>query len=126
MEIIRKTKSVKLILNQFEKRDSAISTVDLIEKLNSEINKTTVYRILDKLEYSGVLHSFLGLNGIRWYAKCKNCSTSHHSDLHPHFQCTSCGKVDCLDIKITMPTIPNREVTSSQFLLQGKCERCSS
>ncbi|AXT20249.1 transcriptional regulator [Flavobacteriaceae bacterium AU392] len=124
MGIIRKTKSVEALLKEFQKGSSAISAIDLIKRLSHKLNKTTVYRILEKLEDDGVLHSFLGKNGIKWYAKCNGCSTSGHIDTHPHFQCLNCGKVDCLTIDVQIPKILNREVTVSQVLIQGKCENC--
>ncbi|MGI9531261.1 Fur family transcriptional regulator, partial [Lutimonas sp.] len=94
------------------------------ENLGSQFNKTTIYRVLDKLEDDGVLHSFLGNNGLKWYAKCHDCSANKHNDLHPHFQCLDCGKVDCLSVKVTLPKIPNRKIEVSQLLIQGKCEEC--
>ncbi|MDC8005860.1 transcriptional repressor [Aureisphaera galaxeae] len=124
MGIIRKTQSVEMLLAEFQKDASAISVVALVERLALQMNKTTVYRILDRLEDDGVVHSFLDKNGIKWYAKCHNCSVSGHSDTHPHFQCTNCGKVDCLTVDVSIPKIPNREITVSQILIQGKCEAC--
>ena len=124
MGVIRKTKSIEVLLNEFQKDSNAISAIELVEHLSTKLNKTTVYRVLDKLEDDGVLHSFLGKNGIKWYAKCKGCSTSGHLDTHPHFQCLSCGKVDCLTVDIDIPKIQNREVIISQVLIQGKCENC--
>jgi len=127
MGIIRKTKSVAAILNEFNTSFSdAISVVSLIKSLDTKFNKTTIYRVLDKLEEDGILHSFLGKNGLKWYAKCNNgCSADKHRDLHPHFQCSDCGKVDCLDVLITLPEIPNRKIEVSQLLIQGKCQECS-
>ncbi len=124
MGIVRKTQSVQMLLDEFQKRSSAISVIELIKHFNLELNKTTIYRVLDKLEDDGILHSFLGNNGIKWYAKCNGCSKSGHIDTHPHFQCLNCGKVDCITIDISIPKIPNREITGSQVLLQGKCEDC--
>lgn len=124
MGIVRKTKSLELVLNEFQSLTAAISVIDLIKKLNSKLNKTTIYRILEKLEDDGIVHSFLGKNGIKWYAKCRNCSKSNHSDVHPHFECIDCGKIDCLTVEIKIPSIPNREVRSSQILFQGICESC--
>ena len=71
---------------------------------NSKLNKTTIYRVLDKLEQDGILHSFLGNNGLKWYAKCTGCSASEHKDVHPHFQCLDCGKMDCIPTNVTLPT----------------------
>jgi len=94
------------------------------KRLKERLNKTTVYRVLDKLEDDGVLHSFLGNNGIKWYAKCHGCSVSGHIDVHPHFQCLKCGKVDCLALDIKIPNIPSRKVISSHILIHGNCETC--
>ena len=138
MGILRKTKSVKILLDEFEKKSTAISAITLIERLHSKMNKTTIYRVLEKLEDDGFLHSFLGKkleddgflhsflgkNGHKWYAKCSGCSSDEHHDIHPHFQCTDCGKVDCLSTDVLIPNIPNRKVDMSQILLQGKCEDC--
>ena len=124
MGIIRKTKSVEVLLNEFNNNSSAISVTKLVTKLNSRFNKTTIYRVLDKLEDDGVLHSFLGKNGLKWYAKCNGCSADKHKDLHPHFQCLDCGKVDCLSFNIEIPKISNIKIEFSQFLIQGQCEEC--
>ena len=124
MGVLRKTKSVEIVLKEFDKDSNAISVIALVDLLHSEMNKTTVYRILNKLEDDGVLHSFLGKNGHKWYAKCHNCFSTVHQDIHPHFQCICCGKVECLDINVRIPEIPNHKVEVSQILLQGKCEAC--
>ena len=123
MGIIRNTKSVKILLDEFN-NDDAISVIELIRRLNTKLNKTTIYRVLDKLEDDGILHSFLGNNGIKWYAKCNGCSISAHSDVHPHFQCLNCGRMDCLPESIVMPKISNREIMHSHVLIQGTCELC--
>ena len=124
MGIIRNTKSVKILLNEFEKNDGAISVIELVKRLNSKLNKTTIYRVLDKLEDDGIFHSFLGKGGIKWYAKCIGCSESGHTDVHPHFQCLNCGKMDCLKESINIPKVPNRKIVYSHVLMQGHCELC--
>ncbi|WP_159020331.1 Fur family transcriptional regulator [Algibacter sp. L3A6] len=125
MGVLRKTKSVEIVLKEFDEDSSAISVITLVERLRSQMNKTTVYRILDKLEDDGIVHLFLGKNGHKWYAKCHNCSSAVHKDIHPHFQCVSCGKVDCINVNVVIPEIANRKVEISQILLQGKCESCN-
>ena len=124
MGIVRKTKSLELVLNEFRCEKTAISAIELIKRLYSKLNKTTIYRILENLEDDGVLHSFLGQEGVRWYAMCHNCSKSKHNDLLPHFECVNCGKIYCLNLEVNIPNIPNRKVSSSQILIQGKCEEC--
>ena len=58
MPISRKTKTVKMILDLFGETNNAISIVDLVSNFRNKMNKTTVYRILNRLEESGILHSF--------------------------------------------------------------------
>jgi Fur family ferric uptake transcriptional regulator len=125
MGIVRRTRSVTALLDEFEKGNDAISAIELLKRLGERFNKTTVYRILDRLEDDGILHSFLGNDGIKWYAKCQNCSKEGHTDVHPHFQCTHCGKVECLSIEVRIPKLANRQVETSHLLIQGKCETCS-
>ena len=124
MGVIRKTHAVEKLLQEFKKESKALSAVELSLRLEHLFNKTTIYRVLDKLEDDGELHSFIGFNGIKWYTPCKSCTKSDKAQLHPHFECTSCGKVDCIDISVSIPNIPNREVLFSQLLLQGICEAC--
>ena len=124
MGVIRKTKSVATILTYFNDGHKAISVVDLVERLSSEMNKTTVYRVLDRLEDEGLIHSFTGTNGLTWYAKCHDCSTHNHRDVHPHFECKDCGKVECLDVSIQLPQMNNRHVETADVFLTGQCVDC--
>ena len=124
MGIIRKTKSVSQILQFFEEKNVAKSAANLTELVKDKMNKTTVYRILDRLEEGGFLHSFSGKDGLKWYAKCHSCSAHNHKDAHPHFQCTSCDKVECLSLDIKIPSIKNHNIETTDILLVGQCELC--
>ncbi len=126
MGIIRKTKSVDTLLHIFERSNTAISVVELVDLLHHKMNKTTVYRILERLEDEGTLHCFMGKDGLKWYARCNGCSSSRHMDSHPHFQCMTCGKTECLTMDIAIPAIANRKIDSVALLLTGSCEDCLS
>ena len=125
MNISRKTKTVKLVLDLFESTNNAISVVDLVSVFKSKMNKTTVYRILDRLEKSGILHSFIDKSGLKRYAKGgQQSSSSKTSTIHPHFLCDECGVSSCLPIKIPTPSIPNYTINSSEHLYIGQCGDC--
>lgn len=124
MTVVRKTKSVKTVMHLFEAKDCAITAKDLVDRLDQKMNKTTVYRILDRLENNGLLHSFIGKDGLKWYAKCKGCSSEHHIDTHPHFQCKVCGKIDCLNLEISIPKVKNYTIDTIEIFLTGKCSDC--
>ncbi len=125
MAIIRKTKLVEAILELFKQGTNALSVVDLVARFKGKANKTTIYRIMDRLENEGMVHSFKGQEGLTWYAKCfSDCSTTYHKDIHPHFQCQQCGKVECLSINIVLPTIKTHRIESAEMFLVGQCEAC--
>ena len=122
MGVLRKTKHLEQVLQAFRQSSDALSAGMLLDALANEINKSTVYRMLQKLEDDGVIHSFQTMDQIRFYALCKGCS----SDRHAHFQCTSCKRVSCVSEEIVLPTPGRARITSAQVLLTGQCESCLS
>jgi Fur family ferric uptake transcriptional regulator len=125
MGIVRKTKSVKAILAFFEQHEEAFSSVALVEHFKGQMNKTTVYRILERLVSEGVLHTFKNTEGLSLYATRNDNPSTQTSEVHPHFQCKKCGKTQCIPQDIEMPTLPNYKIDSAEFLLTGVCELCS-
>ena len=104
MTVSRKTKTVKLILELFENTNNAISVVDLVSIFKGKMNKTTVYRILNRLEESGILHSFTDRDGLKRYAKGnQKPSLLKDGNLHSHFLCNDCGISSCLPLEIPIP-----------------------
>lgn len=121
---IRKTKSLQTIIDAFSYSKTALSGVELIKRFQADMNKTTVYRILDRLEKQDVLHSFTDTNGLRWYAKSKVANALVEIDHHSHFQCQDCGMSKCLPIEINIPSVPNHRVDAASLILVGQCEDC--
>ena len=124
MGVLRQTKHLEHVLQAFRQSSDALSAGMLLDALANEINKSTVYRMLQKLEDDGVIHSFLTMDQIRFYALCKGCSSGRHVDTHAHFQCTSCKRVSCVSEEIVLPTPGRARITSAQVLLTGQCESC--
>jgi len=119
---MRKTKSLQAITDAFSHTKTALSCVELAKRFQSEMNKTTVYRILERLEKQGQLHSFTDTHGLRWYAKSEVINAD--ADRHSHFQCQDCGISKCLPIEINLPSVPNHRVDSANLILVGQCEDC--
>ena len=125
MSISRNTKTVQLLLKIFDKKDRALPVIDLVSIFSEEMNKTTVYRILHRLEESGILHSFIDKDGLKRYAKGdQRTSSSGNQITHPHFLCEECGISTCLPLKISTPSIPNYIIKSSEQLYLGQCKDC--
>tara|TARA_B100001248_G_C27260401_1_gene398159 strand:- start:135 stop:515 length:381 start_codon:yes stop_codon:yes gene_type:complete len=125
MIISRKTKTVKLVLELFREKKFAIPVVDIVSIFANKMNKTTVYRILQRLEDSGILHSFVDKQGLKRYAKGdQRKSNSTNQIIHPHFLCDDCGISICLPLEISTPSIPNYTINSSDHLYSGQCQDC--
>ena len=74
--------------------DHPSSAPEILDKISGQkdINRVTVYRILDLLVKREVLNRLgLGEKPQRF------CLRSHHEDEHPHFHCTRCDCYICLD-----------------------------
>lgn len=128
MGVVRKTKSVKTLLSAFTEQEVALSTVALVERFHNQMNRSTVYRILERLEDEGVLHSFTGRDGLTWYALGTDtiCSSETNLDTHPHFQCRDCGKTECLPMSVSIPEVSKHHIESVSLLLVGQCSDCAS
>jgi len=125
MGIVRKTKSVRALLNEFDQTKVAISALELVERLPQQMNRSTVYRILERLEDDKTLHSFTGKDGLAWYAlNPKNGSHSSKLHTHPHFQCEDCGKTECIPVTVPIPDMAERSIESISLLIVGKCADC--
>ncbi|WP_422355852.1 Fur family transcriptional regulator [Roseivirga pacifica] len=123
MRKVNETKSLLTILDKFDQSEEALSVIGLIEELSEMMNRTTVYRILARLEDKGTLHSFIGNDGIRWYAKNTDCQTELN-ETHPHFQCEACGKTTCLPVNVPVPKLPHHKISAVSFIIVGNCGNC--
>jgi len=123
---MRYTKSVAILLEAFDQTHGAISRLDLYDRLDVDMHLTTVYRILKRLEEDGKLHSFVGKDGKKWYKKCCEKSPIYNKKSHPHFQCKKCGRVECIDVDVEVPSIQNHKIDSVDLLILGFCESCAS
>ncbi len=125
MGITRKTKTVKAVLSEFETSSNARSVVELVDCLSSTMNRTTVYRILDRLEDEGTLHSFVGESGLKWYAKHDGQAKDSMRMVHPHFQCRQCGTSKCVQAEVQLPNLNQYTIETASLLLTGVCDQCS-
>ena len=124
MGVHRKTRNLELVLDAFRNAQEALSVQLVMERLPADVNRSTVYRLLDRLEDDGVVHSFLASENIKFYALCKECNQSGHVHSHAHFQCTSCSQVVCLEQQVAVPTLNQYRVDEAQVLLKGQCATC--
>lgn len=93
------------------------------------INRTTIYRNLDRLCEQGELMRYKEPNQDAWYYQY---SEEHqHCDQHIHAQCSDCGKIFHLendfvdDFEEKLHKFYGLDINASKTMIVGKCEDCS-
>lgn len=127
---LRVTTSRVAVLERLAAAKSPLSHADLAEQLVPKgFDRATVYRnLIDLAEVGIVARAELGDHV--WRYELRRTDHARHIE-HPHFVCTTCGEVTCLDsTAVTLTPAPGSkksvigEVT--EVLVKGRCERCKA
>ena len=122
----RNTPSKTTILNALKKENYALSHDMLQSKIDSNIDRATIYRVLNRFCDDGQVHRIIGDDGKQYFALCLDCSDkgNNHSHNHFHFRCLACGKVECLKNEIDIPLPKGYTHKSFNGLISGQCSTC--
>lgn len=106
-------------------QSKAYSTSELVKFLESQMNRSTVYRTLDTLLEKEVILTLQGTNGTTFYTL--NLENKCATAVHPHLRCTECGKVECLPAFPTdyVNSLHDSGVGKLDIVLGGICSECS-
>lgn len=97
-----------------------------ILRCNQNINRVTLYRILDLLVEYGLLERMSAGDRSYRYGLAEN--PNHPS--HPHFYCTRCGRMECLEPRsldldlAALKKSVSSEIHRVEVRLDGICQDC--
>ncbi len=105
-----------------------LSAADIITTLQreTEINRVTVYRILDLLAAHGLVERLSSGSRAFYYGMAPNA----YHPAHPHFYCKSCGQMECLEARsLTVDASGLQETFAGQIdkleiRVDGVCKNC--
>ena len=124
---LKKTGPRLKVLAMLSAKNTATSQPDL-EGLMEDVDRVTLYRILNVFEEKGIIHKIFDLNGTANYAICtSNCQEHLHHDEHLHFNCTVCNKVYCLN-DLSLPAFnlpPGFKADGFALYASGTCPQCN-
>src|SRR4051812_33745361 len=124
---LKRTEARLRVLSLLVNKKTATSQPDL-ESVIGDVDRVTLYRILNAFEEKGIIHKVFDLNGTANYAICSSdCDEHNHNDEHLHFNCTNCKNVYCLD-ELDMPPIvlpAGFELERLSFSATGLCPKCA-
>lgn len=125
---LKNTRQRQIVLEELSLVDSAVSQPILEKKLSNDMDRVTLYRILNSFQENGILHSVMDQNGTTNYAVCgSGCTSGHHHDEHLHFNCTNCQKIYCLDYQTPVINLPvGYQANIITTMVYGTCKKCNS
>jgi Fur family ferric uptake transcriptional regulator len=126
---LRKTLGRELVLATFINHARALSHGELNTLLSDQLNRATLYRVLQDFEQGGIVHKVPDDEVSVKYALCAgNCQAHRHLDNHVHFKCESCHETQCLaETSLPKVKLPAGFTTNNaDLLLTGVCAQCQA
>jgi len=132
---LRCTPARVAVLHHLEMATGPLTHAEVAESLHHlGFDRATIYRNLTELTEAG-LASRVELGDHVWRFEAKRAGGGHKGDDHPHFVCTTCGEVSCLDdvqVAITPRSAAGKGTkrtsgrigSVTEVLLKGRCEQC--
>lgn len=122
---IKKTVCRKCIVDKLiESNVTALTENEIKDAFADLFDRVTFYRSLKTLEEAKVIHRIILNNTIVKYALSSKLVLSK---IHPHFHCTHCDKVTCMDSSLIDRNIQlpaGYKIESAQIVLEGICPEC--
>ena len=126
---LKATSPRKIILKKLIETKFSITPSMLEKTLSSQIDRVTLYRVLEVFHKVGIVHRFSDIEGNTRYTLCdlNPCGPDPSHDEHMHFKCLKCGQVKCLThIKISNIELPTGyKLTQTTLNGEGYCKECN-
>lgn len=120
----RSTPSKQAVLDVLSRSKKAMSHETIQDKIDMDINRATIYRILNQFCEDGLVHSIVAEDGKQYFAICMDFEGKTLPDSHFHFRCTSCQTITCLEEKVDFSLPQGFNVESVNCVLTGTCIDC--
>lgn len=128
MKMPRNTKQKAIIIDILRSSKRPIAAPDILIQAQTKvpnINKTTVYRTLDRLVEDGAVEAIMLREGVLHYEIKDSGECGHH---HHHFVCVKCEKIYCVDgcvssFEVLLPR--GFKLQSHEVTLRGLCKNCA-
>lgn len=120
----RKTPAKEAILSALSRSTRAMSQDALERKLEIAVDRSTIYRVLNRFCEDGVLHRIVAEDGKQYFALCAPCEDPQPPLHHFHFRCTSCETIQCLPVPVHFSLPGGYRVEQVNCVLTGICREC--
>lgn len=116
-----------LVLKELQNSEHAVSLNEL-EELFDQADKTTLYRTLKTFEKNKLAHSIEDGTGSVKYALCDETCECLPEEAHIHFHCAKCGHTYCMkDVSLPKISLPKKfKAEETSLVVKGLCDKCSA
>jgi Fur family ferric uptake transcriptional regulator len=121
----RNTPAKKKILELFGSSGSALSQDRIEAALNGEMDRVTIYRVLNRFCEDGITHRIVSDEGKYYFALCHGCSHDKHAHDHYHFRCLDCHTVECLKERVVVNVPEGYRIATINSWVTGYCCNCT-
>lgn len=121
----RNTPTKEAVLEVLSKTGKAMSQDAIEQKIGIDINRATIYRVLNRFCEDGIVHRVVAEDGKQYFALCVKCDDQEEPSHHFHFRCLRCETIECLPVEVNF-TIPDEYLVENvNCVLTGICKECS-
>tara|TARA_R110002049_G_scaffold3514_2_gene26320 strand:- start:929 stop:1309 length:381 start_codon:yes stop_codon:yes gene_type:complete len=121
----RNTPTKEAVLAVLANTGKAMSQDAIEKKIDIDINRATIYRVLNRFCDDGVLHKVVAENGKQYFALCIKCDENKKPSHHFHFSCLKCETIECLPVQVNFSIPDDYLVENVNCVLTGTCKECS-
>jgi len=122
----RNTQTKEAVLEALTKTGKAMSRDAIQNKISSDINRATVYRVLNRFHEDGMVHKVVADDGKQYFAVCTNCEDEALKGNHFHFRCTNCETIECMPVPVHYSVPKGYRVENVNCVLSGTCVDCEN
>lgn len=121
----RNTPTKEAVLNLLINSRKALSQDAIERQLDIDINRATIYRVLNRFCEDDIVHRIVAEDGKQYFAICNKCEKPEVIQYHFHFRCLSCDTIECLRVPVKYAVPNGYEVQNANCVLTGTCNDCS-
>lgn len=121
----RNTPSKEAVLDLLVSVGKAMSRDAIEERIEFDIDRATIYRVLNRFCEDGLVHKIVAEDGKQYFAVCMKCDEHSFTDNHFHFRCTRCQTIECLPEAVHFSTPDGYQIESVNCVLTGVCKECA-
>lgn len=121
----RNTPTKEAVLSVLTSATKAMSQNAIKDKIPIDIDRATIYRVLNQFCEEGILHRIVAEDGKQYFAVCMKCDGDKSSLHHFHFRCTLCQTIECLPLPVHLSISKDYHVESVNCVLTGICKDCT-